>query len=274
MDYEVLEPRRSFVRQVKLPVQSKEGILLGELVVFHDISEERELEQLREDYTHMLVHDLRSPLTGILNGLAMVRRGLVGTINDAQAQSLDIAYNSGQAMLRMVNTLLDISKMEAGQMTLDRQPCSLYEVVDSALERVVPLAASSNINLENGLPSGLPLVEIDREKIIRVLQNLLDNALKFTPDRGTVRVAGDVNQPAHPGQVVLSVTDTGPGIPEQYRQRIFEKFGQIKDRKVKGTGLGLTFCKLTVEAHTGEIWVESEEGKGSTFLFTLPLTSS
>ncbi|GIV98312.1 MAG: hypothetical protein KatS3mg057_2969 [Herpetosiphonaceae bacterium] len=273
IDLEVLEPEHMFLRQVKLPVQSKEGTIIGQLVVFHDITEERQLEQLREDYTGMLVHDLRSPLTGVLNGLTMVRRGLAGEITDMQRELLDIAANSGQAMLGMINTLLDISKMESGQMKLEREPTSLYEIVDAAIERVIASARNAEIEVRNELPAGLPLVEIDREKSVRVLQNLLDNAIKFTPAKGTVRILGVVEQKDSGASVVISVQDTGPGIPEAYRRRIFEKFGQVEGRKVKGTGLGLAFCRLAVESHGGEIWVDSQEGQGSTFSFRLPLSA-
>lgn len=188
-------------------------------------------------------------------------------------------------MLQLINTLLDISKLEQGQMALDLKPLPIFSVIDQAIERLQSLADSRHITIEQRLAPYLPPVEIDGEKIVRVLQNLLDNAIKFSPSPGVVTIgallAGDAstvleNVPVHipfkEGEcLVVWVQDRGPGIPPAYFQRIFEKFGQVRGRKVRGTGLGLTFCRLAVEAHGGRIWVESAEGAGSVFAFALPV---
>jgi PAS domain S-box-containing protein len=282
--------QRRVVRHYTLPVRETSGAEIGRLALFQDISKERELARLREDYTGMLVHDLRAPLTAIMNGIMMVKRGLGGPISDQQQELLSIAHQGSQTMLEMVNTLLDISKMEEGRLTLDCEPLSPYALVDQTLDRLRVSAQDQRVRLVQELPVGLPLVEADREKLVRVLQNLLDNAIKFSPTGGKVALGAAHVQsgrgksqargklppgaPALPAGewLVVWVRDEGSGIPPQFHDRIFEKFGQVRGgRKVRGTGLGLTFCKLAVEAHGGKVWLQSAEGVGSTFAFALPL---
>ena len=287
-EIELRTPQHRFIRHLSMPVRDVQGHVYGQLAVLRDITQEKELEQLREDYTSMLVHDLRAPLTSIMNGVVMVRRGLVGPVTDSQQELLQIAYQGSQTMLELVNNLLDISKMEQGRLTLDLEPLAPYTIIDKAMERLQASARSQHVALEQSLQINLPLVEADSDKIVRVLQNLLDNAIKFSSTGGMVtvgahffgaeqRLSSDV--PLHPpfssGEwLIIWVQDRGMGIPPAYHERIFEKFGQVRGRKVRGTGLGLTFCKLAVEAHGGRIWLESEEGVGSVFAFALPLTQN
>lgn len=273
-ELEILKPSNGFVRQITLPVFDVNNAIIGKLIVFHDISEERELARLRDDYTGMLVHDLRAPLTAIINGLTMVRRGFAGEVNPQQRELLDLANNSSQDMVGMINTLLDISKMEAGEVVLNRTPCSAYEIVDKAVERLLPSAKSANISINLDMALNLPIIDADQDKLVRVLQNLLDNALKFTPLDGevTIQVRQVTDETTGPA-ICWSVIDAGPGIPPEYLSRIFNKFVQVGQQR-KGTGLGLAFAKLTSEAHGGRIWVESEPRKGSTFSFTIPYTTT
>jgi signal transduction histidine kinase len=275
-----------YSRLLRLPVHDDHGHIYGHLAVLRDITQEKELEKLREDYTSMLVHDLRAPLTSIMNGIMMVQRLLVGPLNDQQQELLKIAYQGSTTMLTLINNLLDISKMEQGSMSLDRKPLAPYAIIDRALERLQASANSSFIRVEQRLAAHLPPFEADDEKIVRVLQNLLDNAIKFSPVGQVITLGVDLVTPTHPlsahvpienpidpgDWMVFWVQDVGKGIPAAYHRRIFEKFGQIRGQKVRGTGLGLAFCKLTVEAHGGQIWVESEAGRGSVFVFILPLS--
>lgn len=304
--------QRLFLRHSSLPVRDKSGTKIGHLTMLQDISNERELEQLREDYTGMLVHDLRAPLTAIMNGITMVRHGLGGPVSEQQDQLLAISYNSSQTMLEMVNTLLDISKMEQGRMSLSLDTVSPYVLVNDTVSRLQASAQGQQVMLNPQMLDGLPLLNADSEKVVRVLQNLLDNAIKFSPAGSEVTVGvayrcigvehmvtnnGDGIEEIDDGlqngltfhhAVALPVTlpeladgewlifwvrDHGPGIPRQYHDRIFEKFGQVRGRKVRGTGLGLTFSKLVVESHGGHIWLESVEGEGSTFALALPVVN-
>jgi PAS domain S-box-containing protein len=290
VELELGGPQRRFIRHYTLPVRDTSGAEIGRLALFQDISKERELAQLREDYTGMLVHDLRAPLTAIMNGIMMVKRGLGGPISEQQQELLSIAHQGSQTMLEMVNTLLDIARMEEGRLTLDCEPLSPYALVDQTLDRLRVSAQDQRVRVVQELALGLPLVEADREQLVRVFQNLLDNAIKFSPTGSTVTLGADVAHVDEGGAhatrelpmplpplprgdwLVVWVRDQGPGIPPQFHERIFEKFGQVRGgRKVRGTGLGLTFCKLAVEAHGGRIWLQSAEGHGSTFAFALPI---
>lgn len=296
VEWEFGGAQHRFIRHFSLPVRDANGAEIGQLALFQDTSKERELAQLREDYTGMLVHDLRAPLTSIMNGIMMVKRGLGGPVSDQQIELLTIAHQGSQAMLEMINTLLDISKLEQGSLTLNPEPLSPYVIVDEVFDRLRSSARGQKVHLQQQLAVGLPLLEADREKLIRILQNLLDNAIKFSPvDReitlGVAHVVTDAHKPEDAAELarrlpitlpplaenewlLFWVRDQGPGIPSQYHERIFEKFGQVRGRKVRGTGLGLTFCKLAVEAHKGRIWLESLEGEGSTFALVLPVNGN
>jgi PAS domain S-box-containing protein len=284
-DIELGGAQHRFIRHLTMPVRDDEGEVYGQLAVLRDITQERELEQIRDDWTSMLVHDLRAPLTSIMNGIMMVKRGMGGPVTDAQVELLDIANQGSQTMLELVNNLLDISKMEQGRMNLDLDPMAPYAAIDRAIERLKVSARSKQVQIEQRVAISLPLIEADDEKVVRVLQNLLDNAIKFSPGGASVTVGAHVyaphrplpaGVPLHPPMgdsewLIFWVQDRGMGIPSAYHERIFEKFGQVRGRKVRGTGLGLTFCKLAVEAHQGRIWLESDEGAGSVFAFGLPV---
>jgi signal transduction histidine kinase len=231
----------------------------------------RELEALRDDLVHMIVHDMRTPLTAIYGFLRTLEM-LEGENLSAQGREfVGTALASTQQLVEMVSSLLDISKMEAGEMTLNLTPCELRTIAGEALAKVESLKGGRELMLSG---ADEPVTAMaDAELIARVFQNLLGNALQFTPDDGRVTVSIDTSADA----IRVLVQDTGPGIPAQYRERIFEKFFQVENRSNTleyTTGFGLTFCKLAIEAHGGHVGVDSEEGRGSTFWFTLPRRES
>jgi len=231
----------------------------------------QELEKLRDSLTHMIIHDLRTPLTSLLTGLQTVE--LLGELNVDQREFMDIAIRGGHTLLGMINDLLDISKMESGTLTLERESVSARALVDQALDQVGSLAGAKNLSLVADAAPDLPDLPADAEKLRRTLVNLLGNAVKFTPQDGTITVSARAQEDG--GAVRFTVRDTGEGIPEEAFERIFEKFGQVETRKAgrkMSTGLGLTFCKMVVEAHGGRIWVESAPGAGSAFSFLIPLS--
>jgi K+-sensing histidine kinase KdpD len=230
----------------------------------------QELEQLRDDLTHMIVHDLRSPLTGILGSLQTVESGVVGEVPAGAAELNQLALRSARTLLGLVNNLLDISKLESGKMPLDLAATRPEALIGEAVSQVEPLVRERGLSLTLELPQELPAVLADADLIVRVLVNLLGNAIKFTSRGGGVAV-GAV---ARGNTVAFHVRDTGEGIPPEFQATIFEKFGQVRNGRSArkySTGLGLTFCKMAVEAHGGQIGVESLLGKGSTFTVTLPI---
>ena len=266
-------PRRRVIERLGMPVLDESGHVWGWMLVLRDVTEEKEMEQMREDVTRMIVHDLRTPLTAILGSVELVEDMLEEKPRDSMvAEALDVAIHSARIMRFRVDSLLDMSRIEAGKVQLDRRPHALAELVDSATMVMSTLAEGAGLQLEVQVPDTLPLVEVDGEMVERVLINLLDNAVKFTPMGGKVRIEA---QPENHAFVLCSVHDTGPGIPPDYQDRIFDRFAHIPERngRWRSTGLGLAFCKLAVEAHGGRIWVESEEESegGCHFHFTLPV---
>ena len=227
----------------------------------------RGLEKLRDNLVHMIVHDMRSPLMGITGMLEILKMELAGTLHEQHAADFEDALTSGNTLKEMISSLLDVSRMEAGEMPLDRSAVDLREVVTEAIKSLAALVKQCRVIFA---PPEQPVtIDCDPEVTRRIVANLVANAIKFTPRKGEVRIGLEHANEA----VTITVTDTGPGIPPEYRTRIFEKFGQVEGRqggKKYSTGLGLTFFKLAVEAHGGEIGVDSEVGKGSTFWFVVP----
>lgn len=269
--------QRALVR-TDVAVKDQNQVVIGWLMVFKDITEERELEQAREDLYSMIIHDLRGPMTAIKASLTLISNIADGEMKPVIEQTTDTASRAVNKLLNLINSLLDISKMENGTMTLDYEPTHLPPIAEAVLASLRPLAHEMDVHLENALPAELPPFYIDADKVERVLINLVDNAIKFTPSDGVVTITARYPDIAiNPDQpyLTLQVTDTGPGIPDDYKQRLFERYVQVEGSKGhrKGTGLGLTFCMLAVQAHGGNIWVEDNPGGGSIFSFTLPLLS-
>jgi signal transduction histidine kinase len=227
----------------------------------------RRLEELRDNLVHMIVHDLRNPLTGISGFLDLTLALEKETLTEDGLEYLQTAKRSTKAVIDMVNAVLDVSKIEAGEMKLHLVECDLVRIAADLMSGMQSLKEAREMIL-NAPPVPVTVVA-DKDLILRVIQNLLGNALKFTPSDGWIRLGIEPDE----NRVCVRVWDNGPGIPPEYRERIFEKFGQVEaraNRQKHSTGLGLTFCKLAVEAHGGSVGVESEVDKGSTFWFVLP----
>jgi signal transduction histidine kinase len=257
------------------------GETVGCVCMFQDFTRRKEIEALyeklraldkaKENLTHMIVHDLRTPLTSVITGMQTME--LVGDLNEDQKEMAGIAISGGEALLGMINNLLDISKLEAGLLTLEYSELRPQELVKRALAQVASLAQDKNLALTQEMASALPAFTGDEDKLRRVLINLLGNAIKFTPTGG-VSVSVTARQRDGADELLFAIRDTGEGIPPEAFAHIFEKFGQVESRqggRILSTGLGLTFSKMAVEAHGGRIWVESTLGQGSTFFFTIPL---
>lgn len=244
----------------------------GALLVLRDITEARKAEHLRHDLTNMIVHDLRSPLSSVMAAIEILTKGISGTLSEGQRNILNIAFSSSLQMLDMINTLLDISRLEAGRMPINLATSQIAPVLDRAASRLASLAQDRSIVIVSDVPDDLPAALLDQELIVRVLQNLLGNAIKFSSRHSTVLVRVDALRAASRPMLRVSVSDRGIGIALNDQAKVFSKFSQV-GAVHSGTGLGLTFCKLVVEAHGGSIWLESEPGNGSTFFFTVPLVA-
>jgi signal transduction histidine kinase len=229
-----------------------------------------EVEQLRNDLVHMIVHDMRAPLSSLIASMRWVERGAGPALAPPLAEAHRIGRRGAEELLGMVNDLLDVARMEEGRLELERAAEPVAELAATALDQTRYLAADRSLSLESQVPGELPRVWVDREKIVRVLVNLIGNAIKFTPVGGRVEVSARLRSD---GQIAVTVADSGEGIPPEYHERIFEKFGQVETRqggRTMSTGLGLAYCRLAVEAHGGVIGVESRPGEGARFTFTLP----
>jgi NtrC-family two-component system sensor histidine kinase KinB len=243
----------------------------GLLLVFTDETETVTLRQTQDEITSMIVHDLRSPLTAVTASIRLLRDLAEpdDSLGNLVLQTTEISGRAVRKLLNLVNSLLDVFKMESGVVSLEREPVNLYTLIATIFNEMTPLAREMEVNLRQIETSPLPTLTIDADKIERVLYNLLDNAIKFTPGGGAVTVR-TAEQDKY---VRVEVIDTGSGIPDAYKTRLFDRYQQVQGNMARrrGTGLGLTYCKLAVEAHGGHIWIEDYPGGGAVFVFTLPL---
>ena len=231
----------------------------------------RQLEVASEHKSEFLAnmsHELRTPLNAIIGFSQVLRQRMFGPINEKQEEYLDDILSSGNHLLSLINDVLDLSKVEAGQVELEVASFSLREALERGVVMVREPATKHGVRLSLELAPGIDLVEGDERRLRQVIFNLLSNAVKFTPEGGEVVVA----TASRDHEVLISVTDTGPGIPLDDHERIFEEFQQtsVGVQQREGTGLGLALSKRLVELHGGRIWIESEPGHGSRFVFTLP----
>ncbi len=264
-------PQERLLRRVLHPVQDAEGGRMGWLIVLHDVTEEREIEETREQLTQMIVHDLRSPLTTIRGSLHLLERSLAEeSRSQVTSQAINVSHRSLNQLLGLVDSLLDLARLEGDPLQVERSEIEVDRLLEDLAEAFVPEANEEGIIVNVQLPDRLPVLRADEEKIRRVLHNLLDNALKFTPEGGRVDLRAKISD----GNLRISISDTGPGIPEEMREKIFDRFAQVPGHagRRRGTGLGLAFAKLAVEAHGGRIWVEESPHGGSNFCIVMPTT--
>jgi signal transduction histidine kinase len=214
-------------------------------------------------------HELRTPLNAIIGFSQVLRQRLFGPVNPKQEEYLDDILSSGNHLLSLINDVLDLSKVEAGQVELEVATFSLREALERGVVMVREQATQKGVRLSLVVAPAVDLIDGDERRLRQVVYNLLTNAVKFTPDDGSIAVASTRVD----GEVQVSITDTGPGIAPEDHERIFEEFQQtdVGIGQHEGTGLGLALSKRLVELHGGRIWVESEPGRGSRFVFTLPI---
>ncbi|HWP56444.1 MAG TPA: ATP-binding protein [Candidatus Acidoferrales bacterium] len=228
-----------------------------------------EANRIQADFTAMMAHDLRSPLSNQIAVAEMLKEGLFGAVSEEQKKWLERLKGNAASMVELINDFLDLSKLESGRIDLVLEAVALEKLIDKAVENFEILARDKRIALQRALFAELPEIVGDARRLDQVFTNLLSNAVKFTNEGGTIEVGARLRGEA----VEVYVADTGIGIPKDEIGSLFKKYRQTTSGRLsahKGTGLGLVICKMIVEAHGGAIWVESEEGKGTTFYFTLP----
>jgi two-component system sensor histidine kinase GlrK len=228
-----------------------------------------ELDKMKSDFFSSIAHELRTPLSTIKMGTYLLKEGMEGPITEKQKDLLIVFEKESNRLIGLVNSLLDLAKMEAGMMSFKLEPKNMSPLIHQAIEEIGPLVEAKKINLEVSVKEGLPILKIDSDRILQVLRNIIGNAVKFTPEGGQVKIsARDVDH-----GVEVSVVDTGPGISTGDLITIFEKYQQTttgRSNLVEGTGLGLAIAKQIITLHGGKIWAESDLGYGSTFIFVLP----
>ena len=261
-------------KDVRVDVYARQSILSGQPALqwlIHDQTEHLALERARDEQMYMIVHDVRNPLGNIISSMDLLKESIGDpNLTPSPIALVNIAQRSAKRISLLIESLMDMTRMEAGRFTLTTATARLDTLIERAVEFVKPTADRKHIPLSVEIEPDLPPVLIDVNMIERVVVNLLDNACKFA---SAGRAVGISARHAGPDEVAIAVRDEGPGIAAEDRSRLFQKFsrGSRVGGQTPGTGLGLAFCKMAVEAHGGRISVESELGKGSRFTFTLPV---
>jgi signal transduction histidine kinase len=243
----------------------------GVVVVLRDITAQKELERMKSNFLSVVSHELKTPLHSIKGFVEIILMGKTGPVTDLQRDFLGTVQEQTGHLQRMIEDLLEFSRLESGQVRLRPVLMQPAELVMTVVEKLEPLAHKKGLSLTCELAEGLPEIEADVMRLEQVLTNLVENAIKFTPEGGRVQVRGWDRGDA----LEIVVIDSGIGVPAEERERIFERFYQVDSsarRRYKGTGLGLTICKHIVSQHGGRIWVQDAEGGGSQFHVVLPKT--
>jgi two-component system phosphate regulon sensor histidine kinase PhoR len=258
-------PARQFLGVMAAPMPAKSGYL----VVIQDLTRLRRLETVRRDFVANVSHELRTPIASI--------KALSETLSDGAIEDPSVARNflakintESEKLAQMVEELVELSQIESGQAALNSAPSRINEPIEHAVSRLKPLADRAGLTLKTAITPDLPQAMMDKDRIEQVLVNLIHNAIKFTHPMGKITVSAALEH----GKIFVSVADTGIGISEDDLPRVFERFYKTdKSRRSGGTGLGLSIAKHVVQAHGGDISVASQQGKGSTFTFTIPISN-
>jgi signal transduction histidine kinase len=252
------------------PLRDDQGAITGAVGAFQDITNLYEVDRLKNEFVSVVSHELRTPLTAIKGALQLLTAEVTWTDPD-QHTLLDVALSNTERLIRIINDILDISKIEAGKLALNPRSCDPAELVRVSMQSVEAIAVGASVTIRPVISADAPHVLADPDRTVQAIVNLLSNALKYAPPRSEVTLGVQV---ASNGQLGFAVTDRGSGIPADKLGQLFKKFQQVDGadtRKVRGTGLGLAITKALVEMQGGEVSVDSEVGAGSTFAITMPL---
>ncbi|MDP3041245.1 MAG: ATP-binding protein [Candidatus Omnitrophota bacterium] len=262
------------IRASSAVIENENGQTVGMVSILSDITKQKEIDRLKASFVANVTHELRTPLVSIDKAITLLLSDTGSELSDNQQEFLAIASRNCKRLSLLINDLLDLSKLEAGKMNIQLTACAIDKVISEAIEGLNAWANAKFVAIVNKPQVNLPEVKIDPDKIIQVLNNLIGNAIKFTPNNGTITVEAKLHNDR---EIVVSVQDTGAGIAKDELSKIFDKFYQTGERvatDVTGTGIGLSIAKEIVQLHGGKIWAESQDGQGAKFSFTVLLNLS
>jgi len=268
---ELTFPRQATYQRVVAPARDSSGSVLGHIVLYRDVTHEVEVEKAKTEFVSVVSHELRTPMTSVKTSLALLLAGAGGALEPPAHELLEVALRNADRLIRLVNDLLDLSRLEAGRMELRLEPVALEEAVAASVEMVAAFAKARDVTVRIQPPAESHVVRAERDRVVQVIVNLLSNAIKFSPKGGRV----DVRWWRKDRFVVAEVRDGGPGIPADQLKLVFDPFKQLDSsttREHGGAGLGLTIAQRIAQALGGDVNAESEVGKGSRFFVTLPAT--
>jgi len=270
--------KNSIYQVIGSPVKDEENGFVGIVLTLRDITKEKKLDRIKSEFISIASHELRTPLTAIKNSIKIVLSKMAGEINNEQERFLGMAMRNIDRLYRLINDFLDLSKMESGNTVIKKEEVNLKELILSVFLTFQAQADEKGIKLGTAVPENLPQALGDQDRIVQVLNNLLNNAIKFTTPGGRISIQAEESKDQTPCEkhkfIKVWVEDSGTGIDPKYFDKIFDKFSQLDnklDKEVAGTGLGLPISKEIVKLHEGKMWVESKLGEGSKFYFTIPV---
>ncbi len=262
---------KKVLRASSAVIENENGQPIGMVSVLSDITKQKELDQLKATFVSNVSHELRTPLIAVGKSIALILTKTAGPITTEQEQFLTIADRNLKRLSRLINDLLDLSKLEAGKMQMNMVSGDLGAAITESIEGLINWIQSKSITVEKNIEQGLPQVRLDSDRIVQVLTNLIGNSIKFTPEQGTISVSA---ARCSDKEIIISVQDSGVGIAPENAAKVFDKFYQVGERvasDIHGTGIGLSIAREIVEFHGGRIWVESQKGQGAKFSFTIPV---
>ncbi len=269
-EIEIREPERRILYVRHDPMLGSRGEFLGTVATLRDVTEERDIMQMKNEFVSTVSHELRTPLTSIKGYIDLILDGDAGEVDDMQREFLGIVKENTDRLVQLINDMLDISRIESGRIHLHIQPLDIAESIRGATDTFRAVLPQKNHKFVLDVPEDVPLVAGDRDRVGQVLINMLSNAIKYSPQGGTVTVSAR----GEDHEVLVRISDQGIGIGEENLPKMFQQFYRVDSaltREIGGTGLGLSICKSIIELLGGRIWVESTLGEGSSFCFTLPL---
>lgn len=270
---QAIDETRRTIKSATAVVQNESGKVVGMVASLTDVAKHKEIQKKEREFIAHVTHELRAPLASIKAALDIIQEESTGTMPAEQGRMLKTAISNSDRLELLINGILDFSKIESGQMTVYPKPCEPDRLAQDAVDGMKPWAQKRQIELVMSVEPSLPIILADWQRTIQVLVNLLSNAIKFSPKSGKITVSLSRFSDGKERSVRFAVKDTGPGIPASEHKKIFEKFVQIAagEMHVGGTGLGLAIAKALIHMQNGKLWLESEAGKGATFIFSLPI---